>query len=147
MILIWGKENTAHINRIYKLQSRVCKVILDIPFRDKSPRSKHMWAKLKIMPFKQRYIFHIAVQVFKILNDLCPVYMKSLINTSKNTRYALRSESKQDLCLTARPSTRYYKETFEYNAMIIWNTIPLNIRRQTKLNCFKRKLKTYLLKS
>ena len=61
---IWGKENKACINQIHKIQSRICKIMLDLPMRS---TSKSIYEDLQIMSFDNRCMYHVAVLVFKTL--------------------------------------------------------------------------------
>lgn len=138
---IWGKENKKYICQIYKIQTRICKIILDLPMRK---QSENLYKRLKILPFKKRCIFHSGVQVYKALNNMSPQYIRDLLTISNNQKYNLRSISHGNLISSYKPRTNYFNDTFQFNAMVIWNSIPLTIRRKTKLPIFKKCFKKYL---
>ena len=52
-----------------------------------------------------------------------------------------------DLVLQRIPRTNYYKDSFSYFSMKVWNDIPVDIRLVTKIQTFKSKYKNYLLKN
>jgi hypothetical protein len=57
--------------------------------------------KIKILPVKERCIFHTGVQVFKALNHTSPQYIRALRTISKNQKYNLRSITHGNvICLT-----------------------------------------------
>ena len=42
-----------------------------------------------------------------------------------------------------QPRTNYCKRSLSYNGVVLWNSLPLNIRQSLSLNEFKSKLKNY----
>ena len=139
---IWGKENKACINQIHKIQLRICKIMLDLPMRS---TSKSIYEDLQIMSFDNRCMYHVAVLVFKTLNNMAPSYMTELLKLSCNTAYNLRSKTNKDIVLFSTPRTNYYKDTFEYYGMTTWNSIPISIRNLEKIDSFKSNYKQFLL--
>ena len=139
---IWGKENKTYISKIGKIQTRICKSILDMSFRT---HSENIYNELKILSFNGRCTYHTAVLAYKILNNMSHLYLSESISLSNNSSYNLRSKSHRDIVLFSTPRTNYFKDTFQYNSMRIWNSIPTNIRNANSLNSFKTNFKTYLL--
>jgi len=82
--------------------------------------------------------------VFKALHNLTPAYIFDLLSPSLNDNYSLRSYSKGNLKLSTIPNTNYFKRTFIYSSINVWNTVPPLIKTSINLNTFKRKLKTHL---
>ena len=139
---IWGKENKKAVSKIDKLQSRICKSILDLPYRS---QHKNVFTELNILQFSSRCKYHTAVLAYKIINDMAPIYLKESIKLCNNNTYNLRSTSHRDILLLSTPRTNYLKDTFKYFAMVIWNTIPQDIRDTRSLNSFKISYKKYLM--
>ena len=73
--------------------------------------------------------------------------MAELLNFASNEHYSLRSVSKHDLCLKKIPRTNYFKDSFSYYSMKVWNEIPDDIRNAKRLTTFKCKYKLHLLNS
>lgn len=141
---IWGKDNKTVVAKIDKMQSRICKSILDLPIK---AHSKDVFIELKILHFSSRCKYHTAVLVYKILHNMSPAYLSESIQLSTNVSYSLRSTSHRDIVLLSTPHTNYLKDTFKYYAMTIWNSIPQNIRNISNLHLFKIHFKKYLLQS
>lgn len=138
---IWGKENKGSVNKIIKLQLRVGKIILDL---SQKSDPKTIMSELKILSFNQRCQYHAAVLVYKTLNNMSPNYMSELLKTAENDFYNLRSQSNKQIMLRYTSRTNYFKDTFQYYGMKIWNAIPINIRNSGKINTFKSNYKKYL---
>ena len=134
--------NKTSINKINQLQLRVGKVILNLP---KKSNSKNILSELQLLTFNQRCQYHAAMLVYKTVNNLAPSYMYELIILAENGFYNLRSKTHKDLLLSYTPRTRYFKDTFQYYAMKIWNSIPIEIRKNENIKSFKTNYKTYLL--
>ena len=122
------------------MQNRVARIILRKPKRSSS---KGLIEKLNWLCFNDRCKYHCASLVYKTLNGLAPSYLEDLLTIANNDHYSLRSVTKQDLVLNGVPRTSYFKESFSYYSMTIWNKIPLDIRNSKSLPSFK----SHLLKS
>ena len=140
---IWGKNNQSYVKKVSALQNRAARIILRKPKR--SP-SNGLIENLKWLCFNDRCKYHCATLVYKILNGLAPCYLKDLITIANNNRYSLRSATKQDLVLNGAPRTSYYKQSFSYYGMTIWNEIPIDIRNSKSLQSFKIRYKSHLSK-
>jgi hypothetical protein len=141
---IWGKDNKRYINKINMLQKRVAKIILNMPMR--SP-TEGFFKQLNWLSFNDRCKYHTPVLVYKIMNHMAPTYLSDILTFSRNENHNLRSSTRNDLVLQRKPRTNYYKDSFSYFSMKVWNDIPVDIRLVTKIQSFKSKYKTYLLKN
>ena len=74
--------------------------------------------------------------VYKSLNNLAPSYMRSMfIDRDSLRNYSLRAtEGKMAI---PKPRTNYLKNSFSYDGAILWNSLPIEIRRAKSLNLFK----------
>ena len=140
---IWGKgtHSKGDVNKILKLQKRAARIILSSPPHTDSLES---FKKLQWMTFENRINYHAAVMVFKCKNNLFPDYMSNLLTFSHNDNHDLRSTERKDLVIP-RHRTKYLKDTFSYHSSHVWNSLPLHIRKITKLNSFKLNVRKYLL--
>ena len=139
---VWGKDNKHYINKIYKLQKRTAKIILKNP---QISLTNEPLKELKWLSFQDRCKYHTAILVFKIFHNMSPAYMTDLMKIANNKTYNLRSNSRNEIALSTRPRTNYFKDTFSYYSMNIWNSIPLHIRKTKNIKQFKVKHKTFLL--
>ena len=103
----------------------------------------NLFSNLSRIPFyEQCKIDKCSILYKRIYNNL-PSYLGDyiILNNVRNTRYA----NFNAVC------PRYKRETeggrtFLVTATRLWNNIPLNIRKVDSLNCFKRNLRSNILK-
>ena len=79
----------------------------------------------------------MASEVYKIVHDIAPEYVKDLINI-KTSHYNFRNENQARL--PAVKSTRYGLRPFRYEAARIWNCLPNDLRLAESFSQFKRLL-------
>ena len=89
--------------------------------------------------------FHKAIMMFKIVNGLAPPYLTEMF-TSNNAlnNYGLRS-SNHDLELP-KCRTNYYKNSFAFSGVKVWNALPRYLKEERSLEKFKRGLLPALVK-
>ena len=92
------------------------------------------WESLRDRRYK-----HKMCQFYKMINDLTPTYLTSLVpSTVENTSaYNLRDSQNIRPLLTR---TQLYYKSFLPSCIREWNEIPLNIRNSTSLSSFKQQL-------
>ena len=92
------------------------------------------WESLRIRCYK-----HKMCQFYKMINDLTPTYLTSLVpSTVENTSaYNLRDSQNIRHLLTR---TQLYYKSFLPSCIREWNVIPLNIRNSNSLSSFKQQL-------
>ena len=141
---IWGNGSSRNMNRIHSLQRRIAKIIL----RNQNQRhSINVFIELRWLKFEDRCKYHAALLVFKARCNLVPEYISSILEFHKEEHYSLRSSTKQDLRVNKQIRTNYFKQSFTYFSMKVWNNIPCNIRSAKTVSAFKLKYKTYLLEN
>jgi hypothetical protein len=80
-----------------------------------------------------------AILMYKVTNNLTPMYLQDLFVT-RVSHYRLRdSEGKLFL---PKPRTDYLKRSFSYGGASLWNGLPESLRSSLSLSSFKRSLKT-----
>ena len=102
---------------------------------------------MKWLTFTDRCKYQTAVLVYKIRNNMVPSYMADLIDFSNDKSYTLRSSTNHDLVVHSLPKTNYFKYSFSYYSMNVWNQIPVGIRESNKVSTFKTKYKSFLLQN
>ena len=92
--------------------------------------------------------FKIILIAFKILNNMAPSYLSSLICIATPSRYSLRSACDGALLRSSSPvksSKTLGDRAFVLAAPKLWNSLPKDIRTTTSLSSFKIKLKSFYL--
>ena len=75
----WGSTTKLNIERIYKLQKRTARIILEVEY---ITPSVEMFQRLRWMPVSQRINYNKAVLTYKALNNLTPAYISNLLSHS-----------------------------------------------------------------
>ena len=87
---VWSNTSSGNINKISKLQRRACKLILAQDYTD----IQEALERLNILSFDQIIFLNKAKLVYKVCNNLAPVYLHDLFqirdinldNTTSNLR-------------------------------------------------------------
>ena len=141
---VWANVSNSELSKIKSIQKRAAKIILK---KSNGNSAVFLFNELKWLSFKNRLNYHIGVITYKILNGHTPNYMCSLISVSHNTSYNLRSSTNHNLAILKRPKTNHLQNTFGYSSRMVWNGIPLNIKKSSSINAFKAKFKLFLQNS
>ena len=96
------------------------------------------WEPLKIERKKAR-----GKMMYKILNNMGLQSLTKLFsNRSEKTEYDLRNIS-SSLCLP-KPRTDNMKNSFMYDKVKLWNSIPKDIMENKSLSSFRQKILTHI---
>ena len=80
-----------------------------------------------------------AILMYKVTNNLTPMYLQDLFVTRVSHHSLRDSEGKLFL---PKPRTDYLKRSFSYSGASLWNSLPESLRSSLSLSSFKRSLKT-----
>ena len=128
------KENT---NKLQKVQNAAARLVVRKRKRDSISQTIKDLHWLRV---ESRVIFKLLLIVFKSIHGIC----------SKNIQLDFKSHNcRPDDFLMLKTSfvkSKYGKRTFRYNAPRLWNALPLHIRTEESLECFKSMVKTLLFR-
>ena len=132
--VIWGSLCKTKLAALQRLQSRAWSIIENAKIKDLWSSS---WLNVENIIRYDR-----NVMAYKIVNRLCPEnlfdkYLPRSSVSSYNTR------NSKDLQIP-RCRTEFFKKSFHYASLKVWNDTPSTIRELPTLNRFKRRLKTHL---
>ncbi|MCW4342517.1 MAG: reverse transcriptase family protein [Candidatus Thiodiazotropha endolucinida] len=134
--IVWHFCSAASTNKMEKIQERALRFI----HNDFQSSTETLLALSKTVPLHIQRMKLMATEVYKIVNDLSPQYIRDLIST-KVSHYDLRGEHKANLPQVS--TTRYGLKSFRYEAARIWNSLPNNIRTAESFPQFKRLIRTW----
>ena len=124
--------------RLQKLQNRAARIITREGYDERSAdiRKELGWDDLETSRKK-----HLAILMYKIMNNKAPGNLIDLFQKSSSRNYSLR-ESENRLLLP-KYNTEFAKSSrFSFVGAKVWNSIPYNIRSATSLSAFKRHINT-----
>ena len=131
---VWDELNVTLSNKLQKLQNRAARVITRSSYDTSASflLNRLYWDNLSTRRKKLK-----AMLMFKIIKGLSPTYLQDLFSI-RSTPYNLRdSEIKLDL---PKLRTNYCKRALGYSGALLWNTLPVILRKLDPLGCFKREI-------
>ena len=129
---IWGTCNVSSHDKVQKLQNRAAKIITGSTRMDSSTEARN---KLKWLNLKERCQFHLAINMFKVMNGQAPNYLANRFNI-KDSGYALRGYKKLSI---PKPRTEFKRRSFSYCGATLWNSLPDAIKSSCNITQFKKK--------
>ena len=140
---VWSNTSSGNINKITKLQRRVCKLILSEDYTDFHEALK----RLNILSLDQVIFLNKAKLMYKIYNNIAPVYLQELFQMRDinldNTTSNLRSVAHKNYLLP-QAKCNLYKGSFSYSGVVVWNNLPTSIKLASSLDTFVKKCTKWL---
>ena len=96
---------------------------------------------LKIMTVSERVFFRKAKLMYKVSNDLTPVYLSDMFSKRQqvdhdgNELQILRSVAADNFVLP-KPRTELYKSSLAFSGPVIWNCIDNNVKSAPSVESF-----------
>ena len=137
--LLCGAPSTL-INKLQRIQNIVTRIITG------HGRCEHITPVLKSLhwlPVQQRINFKTLVLVYKVVNNLAPVYLQELLHPHVPCR-GLRSSENNLLVVPFTKSSVIQQCAFSAAGPRLWNSLPLSLGSAPRLSFFKSQLKTHL---
>ena len=120
------RQSNTLINKIHERALRIA-------YNDYVSSFETLLEKDGSLSIHQRNIQSLAIEIFKMNNDLNPIFMKEIfrpVNHNYNTR-------RDNLYFLNPRTVSYGLETFGYRANQIWNSIPNEIKSVKDIDTFK----------
>ena len=128
--LTWHFCGDKNSKKIEKIQERALRFI----YRDYDSSYESLLLKSQLPFVKVRRLRAIALEAFKILNNLSSVYLNDLL-TFKNLSYSFRYTKTVEIPQVR--TNRYGTRSFRSTATKMWNNLPQHFREITSYNVFK----------
>ena len=118
---VWGGTSHSNLKRIYRLQKRAIKIILDYEYTDIASSMN----ELKILNIFERIFLRKAKFMYKISKSITPSYINDMftLRTVNETLLSLRSVNTSNF-QTPRPQKEIFKQSLIYSGPVIWNNSP-----------------------
>ena len=82
----------------------------------------------------------MALETFKIINQLTPVCLQNMVNVKKS-KYSFRYSNIVDIPQVK--TTTYGKKSFRYAAAAMWNSLPDHFRTESSFSQFKSLIQSW----
>jgi hypothetical protein len=142
-IIFWG--NQAHIEKIFKLQTRVIRIITHSRTRDSC---RELFNRLEILPLYSQYIFSLSMfivkhkHLFTTNNQIHSVHTRF---TTNNQIHSVHTRFKTNLHPPIPNMTKFQKAVY-YSGLKIFNNLPHEIIDWANETVqFRNALKRFLL--
>ena len=86
---------------------------------------------------------HKLLLLYKMFNNLSPLYLCSLIPPTVDTQSSYNLRNAQHI-RTIHSRTTQYSNSFLPSTIRTWNTLPLDVRNSDSIISFERKLNSYI---
>ena len=131
--LVYYFTSRESINKMQKIQERALRFVL----KDSVSDYDTLLTKCGIDSFRISSLKSMAVEIYKILNDMSPEYL-SLFSKS-SIPYSLRDNNK--LIQQKMRTTTFGIKSFSYYGAHLWNSLPVDIKSAVTLGNFKTLVK------
>ena len=138
--MLWGSVNKKTMNPVNKCvrsAARLCSGKTNYDHVSMDIKNKLKW----LMP-KNMYIYKCCVFIHRFLNRNTPKYFDDVVNLTKH------DGRNGTLCRTSTiPKNKFGDRLLESVAMQHYNNLPITLRDDNFLPCFKHNLYNFLLES
>ena len=143
---VWVSTSVDNLNKVFRLQKRAARVILNA---DTRANSVDLFRELNWLPFFHEAKINQCAIVYKRLNGVCPDYMLELLKRNIDIRSTERQTRYGSLNLIC---PKYKREsegarTFQVSATRFWNSLPNEIKCSSSFEILKKSLFKYFLES
>ena len=117
------------MQKLQKVQNTTARLIYKLP---KCSSVSHVIRELHWLRVDQRIVYKILLIVYKHCSGISPGYLNNLLEFANVEIRTLKLRYY---------TTKYGRRAFSYVAPRFWNHLPYEIRNETSVDTFKRKLK------
>ena len=135
---VWrAAKNKTYIDRIFRLQKRAGRIILNV--KQTQTSTMDILHSLKWMPVHEYFMYRKLILTFKVLNNLTPQYLNVFKLVSQTSTRTTRQSNSSTLLYIPKVRTEYmyYKRSFSISSAILWNELPESVRNCSSLASFK----------
>lgn len=134
--MAWHFCSESNIKKMEKLQERALRFV----YENYTSPYQELLDKINIPSLQIRRIRIMALETFKIINNMAPPVLSDLIvkrNSNINFRYT------NILQIPQVKTTSYGKNSFRYAAPALWNSLPEHFRQTTNFGLFRNLISSW----
>ena len=131
--LVWGGTSQINLDRIFRLQKRACKIILDYNIVN----IYQSMEDLKILTVFERLFLRKSKFMFKVDRSETPPYINDMFNQRifDENMPLLRSAISSNF-IPPRPKKEIFKQSLIYSGPIVWNSLPATLKNVNSVSSF-----------
>ena len=131
--IVWGNSCESSKMKIFRLQKRACRVILDYNVED----SDEAIQSLKILSVYDRLFLRKAKFMFKVYNGLTPSYISENFTLRNEMNMSVNLRSSASGCfIPPLPKKKCFKRSMRYSGCLIWNSLPNDVKSSQTAETF-----------
>lgn len=135
--LVWMFAGKTNMDKLEKTNKRGLRFVLN----DNEAGYDSLCSEENQLNVYRRCIKAVAIQMYKVKNQLAPIFVQDLF-TRRESTYNMRDS---DLFNIPRFKTvNYGRKSFRYYGPKLWSVIPLDVKEMGSLKCFKNALTNWL---
>ena len=135
--LVWHFCGPASTHKIERLHERVLRWVQNDYMSD----YPDILSNSKTSTLYLKRVRIIAQETYKVINNMSPGYTKELIRF-RNSRYPTRNTN-IDIYRPSVDQVKFGERSFYYEAPVLWNSLPNEIRTVDSFPAFKKLMKTW----
>lgn len=140
--IIWGNTSDSNKLKIFRLQKRACRIILDYNVED----SQEAMKSLKILSLYDRIYLRKAKFMFKVFNEIAPTYISENFNLRHDSDACISLRSSASRCFVPpMPRKECFKQSMRYSGCLIWNSLPNEVKHAQTLDTFHSRCLKWLV--
>ena len=133
--IVWRNCGVTFQDKLQKVQNRAARVLT---YSNYDADVNNLFELLRWKTQSSQRQIERATIVFKSLQSLAPEYLCSKF-VHRDSGYCFRETVNK--VNVPQPRTNFYKCSFSYSGAVLWNSLPLELRKAESLNELKRLIK------
>ncbi len=97
--------------------------------------------QLGLVTLKERRDYFMGLLVYKCVNGIAPSYLCNVLTPASSVQTRESRSSNENLLYVPYVNCDLFKQSFEYRAPALWNSLPSHLRKAARVNYFKRMYK------
>ena len=140
-LLAWGNACQTLLDKIILLQKRVIRIISHTHFL---AHTDPLFFDNKVLKINDLFLYQLGLFMYDYKHNVLPAVFNSMFQFNQSIHsYPTRHSGDIHLPLLR---TRLAQHSYSYEGPKFWNSLPEIVKTAPFKNCFKKRLKTYLLK-
>ena len=136
--LVWMLHSRSNNNKIKHLHERCLRIV----YQDKQSSYENLLVKDGTVSMHHRNIQALAIEMYKIKNDLSTEILSNIFTQRTQNHYSLRNAS--DFQIPFVRTVYHGTESISYLGPEIWDIVPAEMKNAISLNSFKAQIKKWL---
>lgn len=136
--------NKEEVMKMQKIQNRAMRIILNCEY---FTPVEFMLGALNWLSIAQMIRFSVVLYIHKILNGLLPNYLSENLIFSRNIHSRNTRKNINNNLRLPNYRLQTSRKSLYYNGILLYNSLPSDIKSEASINSFKEKCKMYIMRN